>query len=60
MTLLTTDDVFLYEGQKVCYICKRRLCYDKTKKEFKLNKKVREIIVISQEYLEDLLIAFVI
>ena len=31
MTTLTTDDVFLYESQKVCYICKRRFCYDKNK-----------------------------
>ena len=42
MTLLTNDDVFLYEGQKVCYICKRRLYYDKNQKKFKLNKKVRD------------------
>ena len=42
MTPLTTDDVFLYESQKVCYICKRTFCYDKNdKKRFKLYKKVR-------------------
>ena len=37
MTPLTTDDVFLYESKKVCYICKRKFCYDKNdKKRFKL------------------------
>ena len=42
MTPLTTDDVFLYESQKVCYICKRGFCYDKNKKEFKIYQKVRD------------------
>ena len=40
MTPLTTDDVFLYESQKVCYICKRKFCSDKNdKNRFKLYKK---------------------
>ena len=34
MTPLTADNFFLYESQKVCYICKRAFCYDKkTRKE---------------------------
>ena len=36
MTPLITDDVFFYESQKVCYICKRKFCYDKKQgKRFK-------------------------
>ena len=42
MTPLITDDAFLYESQKVCYICKRKFCYDKNKKEFKIYSKVRD------------------
>ena len=43
MTSLTSDDVTLYQSQKVCYICKRTFCYDKIQeKRFKLNKKVRD------------------
>ena len=40
MMPLTTDDVFLYESQKVCHICKRGFCYDKHNKEFKIYQKV--------------------
>ena len=43
MTPLTTNDIFLYVSQKVCYICKRKFCYDKyDKNRFKLYKKVRD------------------
>ena len=50
-----------YEEQKKCYICQKEFCYDKNeKKKFKLYKKKLEIIVILQENLEELLIAFVI
>ena len=43
MMPLTSDDVTLYQSQKVCYICKRTFCYDKIQeKRFKLNKKVRD------------------
>ena len=42
MTPLATDDAFLYESQKVCYICKRGFCYYKKKKEFKIYQKVRD------------------
>ena len=51
MTPLTADDLFLYESQKVCHLCKRGFCY--------YTKKL-EIIVILLENLEELLIAFVI
>ena len=41
MTMLTNDEVTLYESQKVCHICKGGFCYDKNKKsEFKLYHKV--------------------
>ena len=59
MADLTTDDVFLYESQKVCYICKRRFCYDKNKKEFKINQTVRDHCHFTGK-LKELLIAFVI
>ena len=42
MADLTNDDVFPYESQKVCHICKRGFCYDKNKKEFKICRKVRD------------------
>ena len=39
----TSDDVTLYQIQKVCHICKRGFCYDKNKeKKFKLYRKVRD------------------
>ena len=41
MADLTIDDVFFYESQKVCHICKRGFCYDKNKKDFKIYQKVR-------------------
>ena len=43
MIPLTSDDVTLYENQKVCHICRGEFCYDKNKKkEFKLYQKVRD------------------
>ena len=39
-----------YEKQKVCHICKEKFCYDK-------NKKKSEIVIITPENLEELLIA---
>ena len=43
MTTLTSNEVTLYESQKVCHICNRAFCYDKNKKsEFKLYHKVRD------------------
>ena len=61
MTSFTDDENKYYEEQKECYICQKELCYNKNqKKKFKLHKKKLEIIVIFQENLEGLLIAFVI
>ena len=41
MTPLTSGDVALYQSQKVCYICKRAVCYDKKQENiFKLYEKV--------------------
>ena len=60
MTPLITNDVFLYERQKVCYICKESFVMIKNKeKDLNYTKKL-EIIVILLENLEELLIAFVI
>ena len=42
MAALRSDDVFLYENQNVCHIFKRGFCYDKNKKEFKINRKIRD------------------
>ena len=42
MILLTNDKKKFYEKQKVCCICKKEFCTDKTyEKEFKLIQKVR-------------------
>ena len=42
MTVLTSDNVALYQSQKQCYICRKAFCYDKKQgKRFKLHKKVR-------------------
>ena len=50
MIPLTNKEIKSYEKQKVCHICKKKFCYDK-------NKKKSEIIVITPENLEELLIA---
>ena len=43
MTPLTSNDVALYQSQKVCHICKGAFCYDKKQeKRFKLYKEVRD------------------
>ena len=43
MTTLASDDVTLYESQKVCHICKEKFCYDKNKKsEYTLYHKARD------------------
>ena len=60
MAPLTSEDVALYQSPKQCYICGKAFCYDKKQeKRFKLYKKLG-IIVILQENVEELLIAFVI
>ena len=43
MTTLTSDEVTLYEKQKVCHICKEYFCTDENnEQEFKLYHKVRD------------------
>ena len=49
MIPLTNKEIKSYEKQKVSHICKKKFCYDK-------NKKKSEIIVITPENLEELLI----
>ena len=60
MAPLIDDENRYYEEQKECYICRKVFCYNKKqKKRFKLYKNL-DIIVILQEHLAELLIAFVI
>ena len=56
---LTSEEKESYENQKVCYICEKKICTDKNKKEFKLKKRLK-IIAIIQENLGELPIIFVI
>ena len=43
MAQLKDKEVILYESQKVCHICKEKLCYDKNKKsEYSFYDKVRD------------------
>ena len=57
--LLADKEMKTYERKKVCHICRGEFCYDKhNESEFKQKKK-SEIIVITQENLEELLIIFV-
>ena len=62
MIPLTDEEIEYYEKQNVCHICQKEFCYNKNEKnKFNLNYiKKSEIIVIIQENLEDLHIAFVI
>ena len=49
-----------YEEHEKCHICQKEFCYDKNeKRNLKYTKKL-EIIVIIQENLAELLIAFAI
>ena len=58
MIPLTDKENKSYEKQKVCYICKKEFSTDENDKNvFKLYIK-SEIIVITQENLEELLIVF--
>ena len=60
MIPLTDKETKSYEKQKVCYICKKEFSTDENDKNvFKLYIK-SEIIVITQENLEELLIVFAI
>ena len=55
---LTDEETEFYEKQNVCHICQKEFCNNKNEKK-NLNN-IKKIIVIIQENLEDLLIAFVI
>ena len=57
MIPLTNEEKESHEKQKVCYICKKEFSTDKNDKEY---RKVREIIVIIQENLEEPLIMIAI
>ena len=57
---LTDKEKESYENQKICHICEKEFCTDKNSKEFKKMQKVREIIVIKQENIEQQLIVIVI
>ena len=59
-TKLKSDEITLYESQKVCHICQKMFCYDKNKKANMLFIIKPEIIATTQEILEELLIIFVI
>ena len=60
MIPLTDKEIKFYEEQEVCHICKKGFFYDKNEKINLSYIKKLEIIVIVQENLEELLIAFVI
>ena len=59
MIPLTDEEKESYENQKICHICEKEFCNDKNNNEFKKCKK-SEIIVITQENIEELLIVFAI
>ena len=60
MILLTNKENKSYEKQKVCFVCKKNLVLMKIIK-IHLNYTIKsEIIVITQENLEELLIVFAI
>ena len=62
MTPLTDSENKYYEEQKECYIHQKEFCYHKNekRKKKKIIQKKLEIIIILQENLEELLIAFVV
>ena len=42
-TKLKSDEITLYESQKVCHICQKMFCYDKNKKsEYAIYHKARD------------------
>ena len=60
MMTLTDNENKFYEEQKECHICQKEFFYNKNEKRTLKYTKKLEIIVIIQENLEELLIAFVI
>ena len=60
MIPLTDKEIKFYEEQKDCHLCKKEFCYDENdKNRFKLYQN-SEIIAITEENLDELLIAFAI
>ena len=60
MMPLTYIEITLYESQKVCHICKGGFCYDENDEKKIKNTLKLEIIVITLENVEELLIVFAI
>ena len=59
MMPLTHDENKYCKEQETCHICEEKFCMDKDDENYK-NKKRLQIIVITQENLEELLIVNVI
>ena len=60
MIPLTDNENKFYEEQEECHICQKEFCYDENEKRNLNYTNNFETIVIIQEHLEELLIAFVI
>ena len=60
MISLTDEEIKFYERQKECHVCKKEFCYDENEKMNLNHTKKSEIIVITPENLEELLIVFAI
>ena len=61
MIPITDKENKSFKGQKACNICNGGFCYNRNKKKKNLNcTKKSEIIVITLENLEELLIVFAI
>ena len=58
MILLTDEETEFYGNQNTCHICKKEFCIDKNEKVYLNYTKKSEIIVITLENLEELLIIF--
>ena len=59
MVPLTDKEKESYENQEISYICENEFCTDENNKNFKKYKK-SEVIIITEENIEVLLIVFVI
>ena len=60
MIPLTDEEIKFYERQKEFHVCKKEFCYGENEKMNLNHTKKSEIIVITPETLEDLLIVFAI
>ena len=59
MILIADEEKRSYEEQEVCHICKKKSCTDEHDENYK-NQKRLKITVITQENLQELLIAIAI